>query len=202
MRKFWCGVVSREHIKRGVAGGFCQVCHGKSAPLNRMSVGDGIVFYSPTHKFKGKERCQKFTAIGQVIGKGSYQFKMAPDFIPYRRDIEYISGHEVAIHPMLDQLEFTTGETNWRFKFRFGHFEISQSDFVTIGQHMVGSVTLSECFNLSDSTISTIPLHPYDLTLQQIRKYPFPGQRYLAFETISNVLCLTCCWVALLIICA
>ena len=36
MTKFWIGVVSKEHVLRGVEGGFCQVCHGKKRPLNRM----------------------------------------------------------------------------------------------------------------------------------------------------------------------
>lgn len=36
MTKFWVGVVSKEHVQRGVKGGFCQVCHGKKGPLNRM----------------------------------------------------------------------------------------------------------------------------------------------------------------------
>ncbi|WP_275249374.1 hypothetical protein [Vandammella animalimorsus] len=31
--KYWLGVVSREHVQRGVAGDFCQLCHGKAAPL-------------------------------------------------------------------------------------------------------------------------------------------------------------------------
>ncbi|KAB0465161.1 EVE domain-containing protein [Vibrio chagasii] len=157
MKKFWCGVVSREHIKLGVTGGFCQVCHGKSAPLNRMSVGDGIVFYSPTLEFKGKEKCQKFTAIGQVTGEGSYKFQMAPNFVPYRRDITYINGKEIAIHPILDQLEFTAGNRNWGFKLRSGHFELSQYDFLTIGQRMLGLSTLTEVFNLYGGTASNIP---------------------------------------------
>ena len=24
MTRFWCGVISRDHIQRGLAGGFCQ----------------------------------------------------------------------------------------------------------------------------------------------------------------------------------
>ena len=39
MTRFWIGVVSKEHVLRGVEGGFCQVCHGKKAPLNRMKKG-------------------------------------------------------------------------------------------------------------------------------------------------------------------
>lgn len=149
MSKFWCGVVSREHIKRGEAGGFCQVCHGKKGPLARMSVGDGIVFYSPVLEFKGTEKCQKFTAIGHVTGEDTYQFQMAPDFIPYRRDIAYLPCREISIHPLLDRLDLTAGKQNWGYKFRFGHFELSARDFEMIGRLMVEERVFDESFDLS-----------------------------------------------------
>lgn len=129
MTKYWCGVVSREHIKRGEAGGFCQVCHGKKSPLARMAVGDGIVFYSPVLQFQGKDKCQSFTAIGTVVGEDTYQFEMAPNFIPYRRDVAYRAAKDAPIHPLLDRLSFTAGQTSWGYKFRFGHFEITEADF-------------------------------------------------------------------------
>jgi len=137
MTKYWCGVVSRQHIKRGEKGGFCQVCHGKRGPLDRMGVGDGIVFYSPVIEFKGVEKCQKFTAIGKVVGQTSYKFKMAEDFIPFRRDINYFPSEEVEIRPLLEELDLTKGRTNWGYKFRFGHFEISQADFFRIAELML-----------------------------------------------------------------
>ena len=46
MTRFWVGVVSKEHVLRGVEGGFCQVCHGKKAPLNRMKGGLSSVLQS------------------------------------------------------------------------------------------------------------------------------------------------------------
>ena len=36
--KYWIGTVSREHVRIGVEGGFCQVCHGKKGPLARMGL--------------------------------------------------------------------------------------------------------------------------------------------------------------------
>lgn len=50
MARFWIGVVSKEHVLRGVEGGFCQVCHGKKAPLNRMKKGDYLLYYSPKYQ--------------------------------------------------------------------------------------------------------------------------------------------------------
>jgi hypothetical protein len=44
---YWIGVVSHEHVQRGVAGGFVQINHGKLAPLRKMKADDGLVFYSP-----------------------------------------------------------------------------------------------------------------------------------------------------------
>ncbi|MCW5258901.1 EVE domain-containing protein [Verminephrobacter eiseniae] len=137
MTKYWCGVVSREHIKRGEQGGFCQVCHGKRAPLARMAVGDGIVFYSPVLQFQGKDKCQSFTAIGKVVGADTYQFEMAPDFVPYRRDIEYQRCQEAPIHPMLDQLAFTRGRSSWGYSFRMGHFQLAEADFMLIARAML-----------------------------------------------------------------
>jgi hypothetical protein len=36
--RHWIGVVSRQHVLRGVAGGFAQLGHGTAAPLRRMAV--------------------------------------------------------------------------------------------------------------------------------------------------------------------
>ena len=30
--RYWLGVVSKEHVLRGVQGSFAQVCHGKKGP--------------------------------------------------------------------------------------------------------------------------------------------------------------------------
>ncbi|UFH50199.1 EVE domain-containing protein [Pseudomonas sp. KNUC1026] len=147
MTRYWCGVVSREHIKRGEQGGFCQVCHGKRSPLARMAPGDYIVFYSPVHEFKGVRKCQAFTALGRVVDDRTYQFEMAPDFKPFRRDVEYYATRDASIYPLLEQLEFTQGNRNWGYRFRFGHFEISQQDFESIATAM----------NVSYQTVVSVP---------------------------------------------
>ena len=62
--RYWIGVASSDHVARGVEGGFCQLCHGKAAPLRRMSAGDWIAYYSPRTAMKGGETVQAFTALG------------------------------------------------------------------------------------------------------------------------------------------
>lgn len=138
MTKFWCGVVSRDHSKLGEEGGYCQAGSGRRGPLARMADGDGIVLYSPLLQYDGKERCQAFTAIGTVTGPETYRFNLTPTFMPYRRAVRYRVSRDAPIRPLLDQLHFTAGYTNWGFKLRLGHFEIDAADFALIAHAMQG----------------------------------------------------------------
>ena len=79
MVKFWVGVVSENHVKRGVDGGFCQVCHGKGGPLRRMKKGDYLLYYSPKIALDSNQKPQAFTAAGKMKDDRVYQFEMAPD---------------------------------------------------------------------------------------------------------------------------
>jgi len=49
-----------------------------------------------------------------------YQFEMSPDFTPYRRDVRFIVGQDVPIHPLLEQLSFIKNKNKWGSAFRFG----------------------------------------------------------------------------------
>ena len=42
--------------------------HGKRAPLARMSVGDGIMIYSPTDTYPRGESLRAMCFLGEVIG--------------------------------------------------------------------------------------------------------------------------------------
>jgi len=136
--RYWMGVAAKNHVARGLAGGFCQLCHGKAQPLQRMAVGDWIIYYSPKETFEGKAPCQHFTAIGQVVGERAYPFEMSPGFVPFRRDIRFEPGQDVPIHPILGQLAFIQDPKRWGYAFRFGHFEIQRGDFELIAGRMLG----------------------------------------------------------------
>lgn len=129
MSRYWVGVVSREHVKTGEAGGFCQLCHGKDAPVRRMRPGDCLIYYSPREKIRGGEPVQAFTAIGEIKPGEPYTHNMGNGFMPTRRDVAYRSAREVPIRPMLDELTFTANQRNWGMIFRRGVFEIPVKDF-------------------------------------------------------------------------
>lgn len=134
--KYWIAVASGEHVSRGRADGFMQVCHGKVAPLKRIHAGDVVAYYSPTEKFGGTQALQAFTALGVVKAGNPYQVQMAPDFCPYRRDVAWLPARQAAIRPLLPLLDFSAGKSNWGYQLRFGLFEISASDMSQIASAM------------------------------------------------------------------
>src|SRR5690349_8271482 len=102
------GVVSRSHVMRGVAGGFAQVCHGKHAPLLRMSAGDWLVYYSPSSEMRAGEPLRAFTAIGRIRERAAYQVDMGEGFMPYRRDVAYLTAaQQLPLSALSRQLHFT-----------------------------------------------------------------------------------------------
>jgi predicted RNA-binding protein len=135
--KYWINTISRDHVRRGVAGGFTQANHGKPQTLKRVQAGDWIVFYSPKTAYDGGEPLQAFTAIGQVKDSDLYQVEMNPGFVPWRRNVEFVECQETPIKPLIEELGFIQDKTHWGYKFRFGLFEIPEADFRTIQRVML-----------------------------------------------------------------
>ncbi len=136
MPGYWIGIACAAHVRRGRSGGFMQLGHGKAAPLKRVKPGDGIVYYSPTVTLGGKDKLQAFTAVGTVKDREPYVFDMGKGFKPYRRDVTWVKAEETPIRPLLEQLEFTSGEPNWGYQLRRGVFAISAADFRLIAKAM------------------------------------------------------------------
>jgi hypothetical protein len=67
-RRHWVIVASRDHARRGVSDGFVMANHGKRAPLARMSVGDGVLIYSPTTAYPHGDPLRAITIVGDVTG--------------------------------------------------------------------------------------------------------------------------------------
>lgn len=135
--KYWIAVVSKEHTLRGITGRFIQVCHGKQTPLKRMKKGDYLIVYSSKITLEGNEKCQAFTAIGQVKDDNVYQISMSESFKPFRRNIDFFECRESSIIPLINNLEFISNKKSWGFPFRFGFFEINEKDFNLITSKML-----------------------------------------------------------------
>jgi len=142
--RFWIAVACASHVARGSAGGFIQVCHGKSGPLARIQPGDFLAYYSPTTTMGGRDPCQSFTATGQVTADAPYPFDMGSGFVPWRRNVTWDAATEPApIRPLLARLALTRGRTNWGQPFRYGLVEINAADFALIAHAMGAAAAAS-----------------------------------------------------------
>ena len=113
-----------------------QVCHGKCAPLKRVSAGDRVAYYAPTLTMGGKDKFQRFVSVGVVLAGEPYAFDMGGGFVPLRRDVSYAQARESSILPLLDAFEFIENRQRWGYKFRFGLFEVSDHDMQLIARAM------------------------------------------------------------------
>jgi hypothetical protein len=132
----WIAVASAEHVRRGRADGFMQVCHGKGGPLARIRAGALVAYYSPTVAFHGVEKCQAFTSFGIVRATPPYQVDMGGGFRPFRRDVTWLETHDAPIRPLLADLEFAAGRRNWGYQLRLGLFSVSDRDMLRIAAAM------------------------------------------------------------------
>ncbi|WP_158865699.1 EVE domain-containing protein [Leifsonia sp. AG29] len=142
--RYWLGVVQRDHVLRGVAGGFAQVNHGARAPLERMHVADGFVYYSPRASYPEGEPLKHFTAVGRIADDDVFQVTQGPsmvgpagDFKPWRRRIDWDhDAMETPIRPLLGSLDFTRDRPDWGYQLRRGLIELTRHDFDLIRQQM------------------------------------------------------------------
>lgn len=130
----WVAVVSADHVRIGLAGGFVQVCHGKAAPLRRLSPGDRVACYSPREAMRAGAPVQAFTALGRVREGAPYAVPMAPGFVPFRRDVHWLKAGGAPIRPLLAQLSF--GGPNWGYRLRLGLFAVTECDMDQIARAM------------------------------------------------------------------
>ena len=96
-RNYWIGVVSKNHVAIGLAGGFTQLNHGKAGPLERMREGDGFAFYSPRLAHPDGPALQAFTAIGRIRDGAIFQADERPDWKPFRRAVDYLPASDAPI---------------------------------------------------------------------------------------------------------
>jgi predicted RNA-binding protein len=141
--RYWIGIASKDHVLKGVEGGFCQLCHGKNNPLKRLSSGDWIVYYSPRTTMSDGDAVQSFTAIGQILEGASYPFDMGNGFVPYRLDVRFVCAQEASIRPLLDHLSFIKNKRTWGYIFRFGLIEIPEPDFEAIATAMKAEILVN-----------------------------------------------------------
>ncbi|GAB3208788.1 EVE domain-containing protein [Nocardia tengchongensis] len=132
-------MVSRDHVRRGVELGFAQANHGKRAAVERMSAGDGLVYYSPRTGMREGEPIKSFTALGTIAEGPAWQVEeLGGCFRPWRRAVDYDrDARQVPIDDLRTELDLTS-VPNWGIVLRRGLVELTAHDFELISRAMVG----------------------------------------------------------------
>lgn len=138
--RYWINTISRDHVIKGVQGGFTQAGHGSRARLNKLSEGDMMIFYSPrTALPRSATALQQFTALGRVTDSSPYQVTVTESFKAFRRKMEFTGDvKSVDVRPLIEDLEFIQNKKYWGMAFRRGLFSISENDFELISKAMTG----------------------------------------------------------------
>jgi hypothetical protein len=134
--RYWINTVSRDHVMRGVEGGFTQADHGRATRLRKLARGDLLVFYSPRTAYPSGDPLQSFTALGRVADDEPYQVEMTPTFKPWRRTLDILSTTAAPIRPLIADLGFISDKKHWGAPFRMGLFPVSEPDFLRIARAM------------------------------------------------------------------
>lgn len=129
-------IVSEDHVRKGVRGGFTQADHGREDKLKSLSYGDVIVFYSPRTLFRKGRPLQEFTAIGVVEDDAPFQFEISHQSKPWRRRLSFLDSTNASILPLIQDLSFIADKENWGLPFKLGLFEIEAADFQRIAAAM------------------------------------------------------------------
>jgi hypothetical protein len=128
-RRYWLGVVSADHVARGVAQGIAQIGHGKRAGLQRMQRGDGFVYYSPRTSLDGGGPLRAFTAVGTIADDEIWQHHENEQFQPWRRRVSYDRVvRPVPVSEVTSGLDLTSAP-NWGYALRRGLLPLTQRDF-------------------------------------------------------------------------
>ncbi len=136
-RRFFLGVVNKDHVLLGKEAGFVQLCHGKkSGPLSKLSVNDLLVYYSPSEFTKSKTSLKSFTAIAKITG----EIETPPSKMS-RRGAQFLECNEAAIAPLTLSWKPKEGK-KWGMALRSGFKELTKEDFLVIAKAMGLNVDL------------------------------------------------------------
>ncbi|HEY9333287.1 MAG TPA: hypothetical protein VIQ79_02695 [Kribbella sp.] len=138
LNRAWLGVVSADHTRRAVDGGFIQLNHGKRYGVARLRQGDGFAIYSPTERYGEKTPLRAFTALGVVADDAPYQAEPMSmgargTIEPWRRRIEFLPVRRAALRDLDLKL---TRQANWGYQLRRGLVPLDPDDFAVLREAM------------------------------------------------------------------
>jgi hypothetical protein len=131
VERAWLAVVSGDHTREAMLGGFVQLNHGKRHGVARLRRGDGFAIYSPTERYQDKQPLRMFTALGVVADDEPYLAEPMSmgergTVRPWRRRIDFLDVRRVS--PKDIDLELTS-TPHWGYQLRRGLVPLEPGDF-------------------------------------------------------------------------
>jgi hypothetical protein len=129
-QKFWLIVASKDHIEKGVSGGFAQACHGKMKPISKPQKGDGVLFYATREKYnENTNRIKRITAVG-FFEDEKVDVHEIEDKLFYKRKVNFeIPIREINLKDYLKDIGFIENKEKWGMYLRSSMREIPKKDF-------------------------------------------------------------------------
>ena len=137
MRRYWISNAAQEHVFIVRDKGYTQANMGSREGIDKMNIGDWILYYSPTVYFEQeKPACQKFTGISCIVDSRVYpQSNQYPD--RWRRNVEFFHCTPRHSKHFVNKVDFLPKSENWQDVFLQLLFEIPRNDFVYIADMII-----------------------------------------------------------------
>jgi len=137
IRQYWISNAAQEHVNVVRDKGYTQINMGPREPLEKMNVGDWIIYYSPTIHFEQKYPiCQKFTGIACVNDNRIYpQGNQQPDH--WRRNVDFFHCIPHLATNFIGKVSFLPDHDSWIETLSKPIFEIKRQDFITIAEKII-----------------------------------------------------------------
>jgi len=131
----WLGVVSAEHVRRGVSLGIAQIGHGKRTGVARIREGETLVYYSPVDRLVDSAPLRQLTAIGTVADDVIWPAD-EDGFTPFRRRVRYETAHPESPNQVKRLLSLTSAP-NWGYQLRRGLVALGADDVAVLRAAML-----------------------------------------------------------------
>ena len=97
--RHWVVVVSRDHARRGVTGGFIMANHGKRAPLRGCRAATASSSTRPPRPTPTGEPLRAVTLVGEVTGDEPEPSEVIPGGFRRAADLREVEPVPLARHP-------------------------------------------------------------------------------------------------------
>jgi predicted RNA-binding protein with PUA-like domain len=131
MTKYFLFIGPLDHLSRFKKNGYVQQNYNHKSRLEKLSIGDYVVFYASSVKHGENVPYRRFIAVGRVTDD-TIKTVYSGDTKYYRMKVKFIKFKETSIDNKLKKLKFIKNKKYYGLYLISGFRELSKDDFITI----------------------------------------------------------------------